>query len=242
METISYKIPGFEGPLDLLLYLVQKHKLNIMDIPIAELLEQYMKTIEEWKSINLEVAAEFLEMAARLVYIKSAMLLPRHDEADEMRRELSGELMEYRHCQEAAGRLAEQNIGGNLFVRDPAEIELDLTYRRIHPKESILDAYLAAAGRGRRRLPPPAKAFSNIVSRKIVSVSSKIIFVLRHLYKKNKIRYKELFNQADSRSELVAIFLALLELIKANRIRVDGEGDNQLVSMKSGQSKSNIKA
>ena len=70
METISYKVPGFEGPLDLLLHLVQKHKLNIMDIPIAELLEQYMRTIEDWKAINLDIATEFLEMAARLVHIK----------------------------------------------------------------------------------------------------------------------------------------------------------------------------
>ncbi|MDD2418228.1 MAG: segregation/condensation protein A [Oscillospiraceae bacterium] len=242
METISYKIPGFEGPLDLLLHLVQKHKLNITDIPIAELLEQYMKTIEEWKNVNLDVAAEFLEMAARLVFIKTAMLLPRHEEADEMRRELSGELMEYRHCQEAARRLAVQNISDNLFVRGPADIEPDLTYRRLHPKDTMLDAYLAAAGRGKRRLPPPAKAFNNIVSHKIVSVSSKIIFVLRRLYKNKKINYSELFEQADSRSELVAIFLALLELMKANRIHVDGDGDNQLVSMKSRKGKSNIKA
>ena len=242
METISYKVPGFEGPLDLLLHLVQKHKLNITDIPIAALLDQYMRTIDEWKSINLDVAAEFLEMAARLVHIKTAMLLPRHEEADEMRRELSGELMEYRICQEAARRLASHNIGGNLFIRSPAEIEPDMTYRRVHPKETILEAYLAAAGRGKRRLPPPAKAFSGIVSRKIVSVSSKIIFVLRRLYKHKNIRYFSLFEQADSRSELVATFLALLELIKASRIRVDGEGDHQFVSMKTGRGKGEHKS
>lgn len=231
METISYKIPGFEGPLDLLLHLVQKHKLNILDIPIAELLDQYMRTIEEWKSINLEVAAEFLEMAARLVHIKTAMLLPKHDEAEEMRRELSGELMEYQLCLEAAGRLAGQNVGGSLFVRNPAEIEPDRTYRRIHPPETILNAYLAAAGRGKRRLPPPAKAFSGIVSRRIVSVSSKIIFVLRRLYKNKKMRYFNLFEKAESRSELVATFLALLELVKACRIGVEGEGENRNVYM-----------
>ena len=95
------------------------------------------------------------------------------------------------------------------------------------------DAYLAAAGRGKRRLPPPAQAFSGIVSRRIVSVSSKIMFVLRRLYKdkEKKAPYQTLFQSAHSKSELVATFLALLELVKARRIRVDGEGDSQTVSM-----------
>ena len=231
METISYKLENFEGPLDLLLYLVQKHKLNITDIPIAELLDQYMQAINQWKEADLDVATEFLEMAARLVYIKSSMLLPQHEEAEELKRELTGELIEYQLCQEAARRLAARNIGGNLFIREPTEIEPDMTYRRVHPIDDIYNAYLAAAGRGRRRLPPPVQAFSGIVSHKIVSVSSKIIYVLRRLYRKPRIAYASLFEQASSKSELVATFLALLELIKAKRIRVDGEGEGQCVSM-----------
>ncbi|HJD23324.1 MAG TPA: segregation/condensation protein A [Firmicutes bacterium] len=231
METISYRLPSFEGPLDLLLHLVQKHKLNIYDIPIAQLLDQYMATINEWKNADLDVATEFLEMAARLVQIKSSMLLPKHEEAEELRRELSGELIEYQLCQEAARRLAARNVGGDLFVREPAEISPDTTYRRVHPKETLLDAYLAAAGRGRRRLPPPVQAFSGIVSRKIVSVSSKIVYVLRRLYKSRAVSYESLFEQAGSKSELVATFLALLELIKSKRIRVDDEGQRQLVTM-----------
>ncbi|HIZ19842.1 MAG TPA: segregation/condensation protein A [Firmicutes bacterium] len=231
METISYRLPSFEGPLDLLLHLVQKHKLNIYDIPIAQLLDQYMATINEWKNADLDVATEFLEMAARLVQIKSSMLLPKHEEAEELRRELTGELIEYQLCQEAARRLAARNVGGDLFVREPAEISPDTTYRRVHPKETLLDAYLAAAGRGRRRLPPPVQAFSGIVSRKIVSVSSKIVYVLRRLYKSRAVSYESLFEQAGSKSELVATFLALLELIKSKRIRVDGEGRRQQVIM-----------
>ena len=231
MEKISYKLPVFEGPLDLLLFLISKNKLNIYDIPIAELLDQYMAAINEWKEADLDVATEFLEMAARLVHIKSSMLLPRHEEAEELRRELSGELIEYQLCQEAARRLAARNIGGDLFTREPAEISPDLTYRRVHPKETMLDAYLAAAGRGKRRMPPPVQAFSGIVSRKIVSVSSKIIYVLRRLYRRNVVTYDSLFEQAGSKSELVATFLALLELVKAKRIRVEGEGREQAVRM-----------
>lgn len=231
MESISYRLPSFEGPLDLLVHLVQKHKLNIYDIPIAELLEQYTETIEQWKRADLDVATEFLEMAARLVHIKSSMLLPRHEEAEELKRELTGELIEYRLCQEAARRLATRNVGGDLFIREPIELEPDTTYRRTHPASVLFDAYLAAAGRGKRRLPPPVQAFSGIVSRKIVSVSSKIIFVLRRLYRRSSVSYASLFEQADSRSELVATFLALLELVKAKRIRVSGEGADQQVAM-----------
>lgn len=231
METISFKVPGFEGPLDLLLHLVQKNKLNIMDIPISELLEQYTKVIEEWRSLDLEITSEFLEMAARLVYIKTVMLLPKHDEAEQLRQELSGELMEYQLCKEMAAKLFALNIGGDIFVRYPMEIEPDRTYRRTHPADTLLDAYLAAAGRGRRRLPPPAKAFSGIVARQIVSVPSKIIYVLRRMYKQNKVQYLKMFENSKSRSELVAIFLALLELIKSSKIQVRGEGKNQYVCL-----------
>ncbi|HIW74314.1 MAG TPA: segregation/condensation protein A [Firmicutes bacterium] len=231
METISYRLPSFEGPLDLLLHLVQKHKLNIYDIPIAQLLDQYMATIHEWREADLDVATEFLEMAARLVHIKSSMLLPKHEEAEELRRELTGELIEYQLCQEAARRLAARNVGGDLFTREPAEISPDMTYRRTHPRETLLDAYLAAAGRGKRRLPPPVQAFRGIVSRRIVSVASRITYVLRRLYRREAVSYDSLFAQADSKSELVATFLALLELIKSKRIRVDGEGREQRVTM-----------
>ncbi len=231
MDTISYKLPAFEGPLDLLLFLVQKNKLNIYDIPIAEVLQQYMDTIRRMQETDLDVATEFLEMAARLVQIKSAMLLPRHEEAEELKRELAGELIEYQLCREIAGRMAAVYVGGDLFIRSAEEVEPDRTYRRVHPPETMRDAYLAAAGRGKRRLPPPVQAFSGIVSRKIVSVSSKIMFVLRRLYKEKHVAYPTLFQSAESKSELVATFLALLELIKGRRIRVDGDGDGQTVTM-----------
>ena len=104
MDVISYKLPVFEGPLDLLLFLVQKNKLNIYDIPIAEVLEQYMDAIRRMQEVDLDVATEFLDMAARLVQIKSSMLLPRHEEAEALKRELTGELIEYKLCQEAARR------------------------------------------------------------------------------------------------------------------------------------------
>lgn len=235
MEAISYKLPVFEGPLDLLLFLVQKNKLNIYDIPIAEILEQYMDTIRQMQETDMEVATEFLEMAARLVQIKSSMLLPRHEEeTEQLKRELTGELIEYQLCRETAQRMSEHYLGGLLFAREPEEVEPDMTYRRHHLPLELTDAYLAAAGRGKRRLPPPVQAFKGIVARTIVSVSSRIVRVLRSLRQQNTVRYDSLFEQAESRSELVATFLALLELIKAKRIRVDGEGETQQVHALSG--------
>ena len=231
MEAISYKLPDFEGPLGLLLFLVQKNKLNILDIPIHEVLDQYMEAIRQMQEADLDVATEFLEMAARLVQIKSSMLLPRHEEAEALRQELVGELIEYQLCQEAAGRLARLHVGGDLFVREPEEIEPDRTYRGQHPPEVLLDAYLAAAGRGKRRLPPPAQAFSGIVSRKIVSVAAKIFGVMRRLARQKAVAYDDLFTGARSKSELVATFLAVLELVKGKRIRVDGAGARTTVRL-----------
>lgn len=232
MEAISYRLPVFEGPLDLLLFLIQKNKLNIYDIPITEILRQYLDAIEQMKELDLDVASEFLEMAARLVQIKSAMLLPKYeDEAETLRQELTGQLIEYKLCQEAACRLAKQYIGSELFIRDAEEVEPDMTYRRVHQPDVLVDAYLSAAGRGKRRLPPPAQAFHGIVARKIVSVSSKIVYVLRSLRQSKAVKYEAFFEGAESKSDLVATFLALLELMKAHRIRVDGEGKSLEVSM-----------
>ena len=98
MEKISYKLQVFEGPLDLLLSLIQKNKLNIFDIPIDELLDQYMEAVRRMQEENLDVASEFLEMAARLVHLKSLSLLPRKEEEEELKRELVGELLEYQQC------------------------------------------------------------------------------------------------------------------------------------------------
>ena len=229
MDAISYKVGGFEGPLDLLLQLVQKNKMNICDIPIAQVLEQYMDAIRQMQSADLEVASEFLEMAARLVQIKSQMLLPRHEEGEQMRAELSGELIEYQLCQETARRLAERAVGGDLFVREPDEPEPDYTYRCTHQPEVLLSAYISAAGRGQRKLPPPVQAFSGVIARRIVPVSTKIIHVLRQLRDRAAVSYRSLYEGARSRSDLVATFLAVLELIKANRIVVDGEGEHMQV-------------
>ena len=95
METIKYKTEVFEGPMDLLLHLITKHKLNIYDIPIAELVDQYSAYIRQMQEADMDIACEFLETAARLVHIKSLSLLPVYEEAEVLKRELSGELIKY---------------------------------------------------------------------------------------------------------------------------------------------------
>ncbi len=231
MEKISYKLSVFEGPMDLLLHLINKHKLNIYDIPILELVEQYVAYVRQMESENMEVASEFLEMAARLVYIKTVSLLPVHEEADELKKELTGELLEYRDCQIMAGKLSQMTDGFDTFAREPDEIEVDYTYTRLHEPEELLKAYLSAIGKGKRRLPPPIDVFKGIVTHKIVSVGSKIVFVLRRLIKNNCGTFRSFFTTSQSRSEMVATFLAMLELVKAKRISVTGDIENPEVRL-----------
>lgn len=183
------------------------------------MLEQYIDYIEEMQAQDLEVASEFLTMAARLVYIKTLSLLPKHEEGEELKKELEGQLLEYQLAKAMAGKLQELNRGGLLFVRDLQEIEVDKAYRRKHNKQELLDAYITAIGKAKRKLPPPKTAFTGIVSRRMVSVESRIVFILKKLYETGQVSYQEFFYSED-RSELVATFLAMLELIKSKRIQV----------------------
>ncbi len=229
-EKLQYKLDAFEGPLDLLLYLIQKHKLNICDINISELLTQYTESIKDIENIeDLDGAAEFLEMAARLVYIKTAMLLPRYDdEGEKLRQELQGELIEYQACKKAAADLKVKFCGNSIFSRKPMEIEADNTYQRIHPSEDILKAYLSALGRKQRKLPPPVTAFSGVVHKKLISVPSRAVILLKKLYRSAKVMWSDLFVN-KTRGESVAMFLAVLDLIKNGRISVSE--DNKTVEL-----------
>ena len=225
MEQISYKLDVFEGPLDLLLHLIEKNKLNICDIQISELLTQYMEHINIMQEQNLDIAGEFLSMASRLVQIKSAMLLPKYDDGEKMREELSGELIEYKKCKEIAKVLTE-NISFDSYCREPLKIKADMKYKRVHEASYLVGAYMLAVGRGKEKIPPSRDLFEGIVQRRVVSVSSKIIGVMRKLWNGKSMKYQRVFDGATDKSELVAIFLAVLELIKGKRIEieeVDGE-------------------
>lgn len=236
-ETLSYKLDVFEGPLDLLLNLIAKNKLNIYDIPIAELLEQYMAQIHEMQAADMDVASEFLEMAARLVHIKSVSLLPKKEEEAALKQELTGQLLEYQQCKEAATRLRERfSLDG--IVRAQADIPADLTYKRHHKPQELLSAYLSMLGK--KKPPEPQKpedTISKLITRRVVSVASQIVFVLRSLWKKRHVSLKELFRGKNDPSERVAAFLAVLELVKDKRLRVDGDGEDCEIKLTNGGEK-----
>ena len=225
MAAVEFKLEKFEGPLDLLLSLIAKHKLDIYDIPITELLEQYLAYIHKLQEQDMDVASEFLEMAARLVYIKTAMLLPQHEEeAQEMKIELEGQLLEYSVCKQVAAELKERNIGSDLFIRETAEIELPKTYTGTADKQKLLEAYLAIAGRNKRKLPPPVSSFTQIVARRMVSIRSRITLILSKVMGGKNIPIEEIWQQNNDRYELVASFLAVLELIRHSRVTVSDDG------------------
>lgn len=222
MEKISYKLNDFEGPLDLLLHLIKKNKLNIYDVQISELLAQYLSHIEKMKQQDMEISSEFLEMAARLIYIKTAMLLPKHEEAESLKQELTGQLIEYEQYRKIA-EVLEKEMNFGLIARIPQEITSDKVYSIQHQISVLFKAYTDVAGRKASNMPPSKEVFSQIVSRKIVSVFSKVIFVLRRLKTLNAAEYSSLFSGRQTKSEMVATFLAVLELIKTKRVGLDEE-------------------
>lgn len=230
MDNISFKLDVFEGPLDLLLHLISKHKLNINDIEISKLLEQYLLYIEHAKEQDLELAGEFLEMAARLIYIKTVSLLPKPEEADVIKKELQGTLIEYSLCKKAAEQLREIYVGNDIFVRDPVKIKLNSVYKLKHPPEKLADTYLNMNIKKIDFRQANEKKINDVVQHKVVSVISKVVYVLKNLYANGKVYIDRLFDGMKGRSERVATFLAILELTKSGRIIISE--DNTMVYFK----------
>ena len=117
--AIPVKLPVFEGPLDLLLTLISKHKMNILDIEIITIINQYLEIINAAQAQDLDIASDFIDMAARLVYLKSVYLLPKDEEGEKLKAELQGQLIEYSQAKLAAENLRKIFVGASLFVRGP---------------------------------------------------------------------------------------------------------------------------
>jgi segregation and condensation protein A len=233
VETVNFKLQVFEGPLDLMLSLIAKHKLNIRDIEIAVLLEQFLAYIELAQDNNFELAGEFLEAAAHLLYIKTAALLPKH-EADKLKRELEGVLIEYALCKLTAERLRADYIGDTLFTRKPARVEIDLTYTIGHHPSELLDALSVMTDRDKLKallaVPPTQEQINPAIAVDYVSIFSKVIHVLKRLRKGERVMVRDLFESADKevpvcRSAQVATFMALLELVSLGRIAFSDDLD-----------------
>lgn len=231
MEQLSFHVEAYDGPLDLLLTLIKKNKVNIYDIPISEILEQYLDVIAQMEELDLEVSSEFLVLAATLLQIKSKMLLPVEDEEkseEDPREELVRRLIEYKRFKEKAEFLkSRENLGYTRFYKAPEYIErpvIPFDYSKISA-ENLLISYKVSFMKLERKLPPPKNSFEGIVGHEKVSVKSRVRNIWNRLIRKGKTKFLELFKGVKSRPEAVASFLAVLELIKLKKIMVEGEGE-----------------
>ena len=228
METLTFHVEDFEGPLDLLLHLVGKNKMNLYDINIMELIEQYTAAIATMQQDHMELSSEFIDMAAHLVQMKSALLLPRSPEAERMKAELTGRLIEYSVCKKVAAALGSRARDLYTAVRAPMPLEGSAEYSRPQDPDKLVQAWFNLMGRSLRRRKPQQERLEPLVTAPFVSVASRVAHVLRGLLRGSLHRMGQLFSREESRSTNVATFLALLELIRAGRIKVDDSGSLQM--------------
>jgi len=219
--TTRVELEIFEGPLDLLLHLIKKNEVSITDIPIATITEQYLATLEVMETLNLDVAGEFLVMAATLVHIKSRMLLPlTEDEEDEEegadpRAELVRRLLEYQRFKDAADQLEQRELlTRDVFVRSSVRME-EIPAPGF--REVPVFELLTALKRVLDRLP---KDVVHEVMLDKVTVREKMTLLLDILRKQGRLLFESLFSSVETRMEVVVTFLAMLELVKVRAIRI----------------------
>ncbi len=248
VRTRSEEMEDFEGPLDVIFLLLSKNKIEIQDVSISAILEQYLAYLEEMKRLDMEIASEFISMASHLMLIKTKMLLSAAEqqeaqsELDQLRQSLierqRKEAME--GIREAVAFLEPRNeIGRCLFTKEPEPLRKDQTYRYQHDPVDLLKALDAIAERSARQLPPPTVNFMGIVGKEPYPVTRKAGEVMRQLLLRGIERLKNLFKGNKSRSEIVATFLAVLELCKTNSVSLEDDinGDNPNVRLLDGVEK-----
>lgn len=230
--STQVKMEIFEGPLDLLLHLIKKNEVSIADIPIATITDQYLSTLELMQSLNLDVAGEFLVMAATLIHIKSRLLLPQgeeeqdEEEDDDPQEALTRQLMEYQRFKQAADELESRDVlMRDVFVR-PSE-EPKETRSVQFEKLSLFDL-LTALRQVLERL--PASEVHEVVLEKF-SVREKMSDLLNLLHQKGKVTFQSLFEKATSRMEVVVTFLATLELVKLRAVTIWQGGNLGVILM-----------
>ena len=233
MADAAYKVKldVFEGPLDLLLYLVRKDEVDIYDISIERITRQYLEYLEAMESIDVEIGGEFIVMAANLLYIKSRTLLPvdlqgpveDEGEEEDPRWELIRQLIEYKKFKEAAGDLRDrEELRTKLFGRTPSAPPPDGGATLLAGEVGAL-ALLSAFQRVLERLEKRKGAEREIEADRF-TVSEKIEYVLKILPESEPLKFEELFAGQTTRGELVATFLALLELVRLRHVQVEQDG------------------
>ncbi len=239
VHTRNEGMEDFEGPLDVILILLSKNKIEIQDVSITAILEQYLAYLDEMKRLDMEIASEFITMASHLMHIKTKMLLSAAEQAEaESELDLIRQSLLERQRKEAMEQIRtaitvlepRNEIGRCVFTKEPEPLKRDQTYRYQHDPSDLLRALDDISERNRRRLPPPTVNFKGIVGKEPYPVTKKAGEVLRNLVLRGVQRLKNLFMGSRSRSEIVATFLAILELCKTNSVcledDVSGENPN----------------
>ena len=237
VRTRSEEMEDFEGPLDVIFLLLSKNKIEIQDVSISAILEQYLAYLDEMKRLDMEIASEFIAMASHLMLIKTKMLLSAAEAAEaESELDLLRQSLIDRQRKEAMEQIRmaitvlepRNDVGRCMFIKEPEPLRKDNTYRYQHMPEDLLRALENMAERNQRRLPPPTVNFKGIVGKEPYPVTKKATEVVRTLILRGIQKLKNLFKGNRSRSEVVATFLAVLELCKTNNVSVeeDDSGEN----------------
>ncbi len=234
----------FSGPLDLILYLLSKNKIEIKDIQISLILDQYLEWMRVREELDLEVASDFVAMAAHLVWLKTRMLLSIDDAEtrEEMEKlikslEERSQMEEYKNMQLGAAYLGERSkIGSDIYVKAAEQLGKDNTYRYRHLAGELLSALEDVSRRRGEKAPPPISAFSGIVGREEYPVAQKLVSLAQILIFKPTIRFMELLHGCSGRSEVIATFLAVLEYCREGRAEIEDSPDGALVRAASGSS------
>jgi len=237
VRTRSEQMEDFEGPLDVIFLLLSKNKIEIQDVSITAILEQYLAYLDEMKRLDMEIASEFITMASHLMLIKTKMLLSaaEREEAQSELDLLRQSLIE-RQRKEAIEQIRtaivwlepRNEIGRCLFTKEPEPLNRSQTYRYQHEVKDLLLSLDEIAERNQRRLPPPTVNFKGIVGKEPYPVTRKVKEVLRQLVLRGVEKLKNLFKGNKSRSEVVATFLAVLEMCKVGSVTLEDDisGEN----------------
>ena len=235
MESVTYRLDQFEGPLDLLLTLIQKNKVSITDIPISIICDQYMEYITEAQSLDMDVASEFIVMASELMLIKSKMLLPRPEEAEaDPRAELTDALLRYQQAKEAAGKLAPLYAYHSArMVKDTDEISVDKTFVADQDVTALCSAVRRIIAYNNALEKAANTAFKPMISKPIIPVEIKIVSILRHMEKTSAASLEELIIGEATLPDLIASFLGVLELIKIRKLLIADDIDEENALLRS---------
>ena len=245
VRTRNEGMEDFEGPLDVIFLLLSKNKIEIQDVSITAILEQYLAYLDEMKRMDMEIASEFITMASHLMLIKTKMLLSAAEQAEaESELDLLRQSLIERQRKEAIEqiRLAitwlepRNEIGRCIFTKEPEPLRKDQTYRYQHELKDLLLSLDEIAERNQQRLPPPTVNFKGIVGKERYPVTRKATEVIRQLVLRGVERLKNLFKGNKSRSEIVATFLAVLELCRLNSVNLEDDinGENPNVRLMDG--------